>query len=203
MENNRVSVKIYGLEYTIAGEKPRDHIMKVADHVDNKMYEIAKAFPTGSTADLAVLAAVNIADDYFSNIDTVNELKVQNDQLEKDTQHYVQLWDEAKRSFLQYKEDTQSVVEQKETLQRLCNDKTAELDQLTERFKEMEEQYNHLRSRNEDLEAKVKSVAETKESTSTVLHELEEKYKDMESNFFDIQMENIQLKGELDRLKKG
>ncbi|WP_027398715.1 cell division protein ZapA [Anaerovorax odorimutans] len=203
MENNKVSVKIYGHEYTIAGNKTRDHIIKVADFVDRKMHEIAKALPTGSTADLAVLSAVNIADDYYTSIDTVNELKSQNEQLEKDSRHYVQLWEEAKKSFLQYKEDAQVTIEQKEALQKLFNEKIIEIDQLNLKHKEIEDKYNALLNKNEDLADRMKEEEETKRSTSSVLKELEAKYKDIESSFFDLQMENIQLKGELDRYKKN
>ena len=41
-ERNRVQVKIYGQEYTISGELPRGHIIKVADHVDRSMHKLAK-----------------------------------------------------------------------------------------------------------------------------------------------------------------
>lgn len=202
MENNKVSVKIYGHEYIIAGNKPRDHIIKVADHVDGKMHEIAKALPAGSTTDLAVLSAVNIADDYYSNISDVLELKSQKEQLEKDSQHYVQLWDEAKKGFLQYKEDSQTLVEQKEALQNLFNEKIIEIDHLNSKHRELQDKYNNLVNKNENLAGRMKAEEETKESASTVLRELEAKYKDIESSFFDLQMENIQLKGELDRYKK-
>lgn len=202
MENNKVSVKIYGLEYTIAGEKPRDHIIKVADHVDRKMHEISKALPSGSTADLAVLSAVNIADEYFSNISATIDLQNKNEQLEKDSQHYVQLWDEAKKSFLQYKEDAQVTIEQKEALQQLFNEKIIEIDRLNSKYKELEEKHQALVNKNEDLAGRMRAEEETKESTTSVLRELEAKYKDIESSFFDLQMENIRLKGEIDRYKK-
>jgi len=97
-ENNKVSVKIYGQEYTIAGNSSREHIMKVADYVNTKMHEIAKALPAGSISSLAVLSAVNVADDYFTALGMINGFKSQNEQLEKDSKHYVQLWDEAKRA---------------------------------------------------------------------------------------------------------
>lgn len=73
-EKNKVNVKIYGQEYTIAGDKPREHIIKVADYVDNKMNQIAKALPTGSASSLAVLTAINSADEYFSAMDRISTL---------------------------------------------------------------------------------------------------------------------------------
>lgn len=189
-EKNKVSVKIYGQEYTIAGNTPRDHIIKVADYVDTKMHEIAKTLPAGSVSSLAVLSAVNVADDYFTLVERIHSIKAQNDQLEKDSQHYVQLWDEAKKSFLQYKEDAQASIEQRDELQRLFNQKTVDLDKMTTAYKELEEEYKALLNQNEDL-------------TSTAVKELEAKCKDLESSFFDLQMENVKLKGDLDRYKKN
>ncbi len=201
-DQNKVSVKIYGQEYTIAGEAPREHIMKVADYVNTKMHEIARALPAGSISSLAVLAAVNVADEYFTSMETLSSMKLQNEQLEKDSKHYVQLWDEAKKSFLQYKEDAQASVEQKEELQRLFNEKTVDLDRMTTSYRQLEEKYTNLLGKNEELSNRLKLQQEDKASESTAVKELEAKCKDMENSFFDLQMENIRLKGDLDRYKK-
>lgn len=200
--NNKVTVKIYGQEYTIAGNTPREHIIRVADYVNTKMHEIARALPSGSVSSLAVLSAVNVADDYFTAVEKLNSLKQQNEQLEKDSKHYVQLWDEAKKSFLQYKEDAQASIEQREELQRLFNEKTVDLDRMTTSYRQLEEKYTALLSKNEELSNRLKAQQENKAVESSALKELEAKCKDLESSFFDIQMENIRLKGELDRYKK-
>ena len=201
-DNNRVTVKIYGQEYTIAGNTPREHIMRVADHVNTKMHEIARALPAGSISSLAVLSAVNVADDYFTAVERLSGLKLQNEQLEKDSKHYVQLWDEAKKSFLQYKEDAQASIEQREELQRLFNEKTVDLDRMTTTYRQLEEKYTALLSKNEELSSRLKTQQEDKAVESSAMKELEAKCKDMENSFFDIQMENIRLKGELERYKK-
>ncbi len=201
-DRNRVTVKIYGQEYTIAGDTPREHIMKVADYVNVKMHEIAKALPSGSISSLAVLAAVNVADDYFSTVEKISDMRGKCEQLEKDSQHYVQLWDEAKKSFLQYKEDAQASIEQKEELQRLFNEKTVDLDRVTTSYRQLEEKYTALLSKNEELSSKLKAHLDDQASESTALQEMEAKCKDMESSFFDLQMENIRLKGDIDRYKK-
>ncbi|MDF2654960.1 MAG: zapA [Bacillota bacterium] len=201
-DNNKVTVKIYGQEYTIAGNTPREHIMRVADYVNTKMHEIARALPTGSVSSLAVLSAVNVADDYFTAVERLNSLKLQNEQLEKDSKHYVQLWDEAKKSFLQYKEDAQASIEQREELQRLFNEKTVDLDRMTTTYRQLEEKYTALLSKNEELSSRLKTQQEDKAVESSAMKELEAKCKDMENSFFDIQMENIRLKGELERYKK-
>lgn len=201
-DTNRVTVKIYGQEYTIAGNTPREHIMKVADYVNTKMHEVARALPASSVSSLAVLSAVNISDDYFTTLEKLSSMKLQNDQLEKDSKHYVQLWDEAKKSFLQYKEDAQASIEQKEELQRLFNERTVDLDRMTTQYRQLEDKYTALLAKNEELSNKLKTQQEDKASESTALKDLEAKCKDMESSFFDLQMENIRLKGDLDRYKK-
>lgn len=201
-EMNKVTVKIYGQEHTISGESSREHIMKVADYVDRKMHEIAKAQPASSASVLAVLTAVNAAHDFFNAIEKSKELIVQNEQLEKDTQHYVQLWEEAKKSFLQYKEDAQASVEQKEELQRMFNEKSVELDKMSSNYKELEEKYVGLLNKNENLSDRVRTQQEAKDTENETIRELEARCKDMESSFFDLQMENIRLKGDLERYKK-
>lgn len=201
-DNNRVTVKIYGQEYTIAGDKSREHIIKVADYVDMKMHEIAKLVSGVSMSSLAVLSAVNVADDYFTAIEKLSSLKSQNEQLEKDSKHYVQLWDEAKKSFLQYKEDAQVSIEQKEELQRMFNEKIVELDRTNTSLKHLEAKYAALLQENEELSNKLKAQQEDRISDSSALEELEAKCKDMENSFFDLQMENIRLKSDLDKYRK-
>lgn len=201
-ERNRVQVKIYGQEFTISGEQPRDHIIKVADHVDRAMHELAKGLPSCPTSSLAVLAAVNCADEYYRSVDNVNELKAKNQQLEKDAQHYVQLWDEAKKNFIQYKEDAQSAVENREELQRAYEQKKSEYRELQIKFQELEQANESLQRKNETLSQRITSQEEKKGSSDLLIKEFELKCREMESSFFDLQMENIQLKSELERYKK-
>ena len=182
MESNKVRVKIYGQEYVIAGEQTREHIIKVAGYVDSKMREIEKAVKSGQVSMLAVLSAVNVADEYFAMFDSISELKKTNEQLEKDVEHYVQMWEDAKRSFLQYKEDAQAVSRKKETLK----------NSLTEKEQEVAD----LKTMLEEAEDKAKKDAETE------IQKLEEKLKEIENNYFDLQMENVQLKSEVERFKK-
>lgn len=183
MESSKVSVKIYGQEYVIAGEKPREQIVKVAAYVDSKMHEIGNAVGSCPVSSLAVLSAVNIADEHFENVEEIDDLKKLNVQLEKDAQHYVQLWDEAKKSFLQYKEETQHVMQQKDDL----------LKQVAEKEKEIE-----------DLKEEVKAAeAEGEKHQEQAVAEVEERCRELENSFFDLQMENLQLKKELEAYKRN
>ncbi|MFY9174615.1 MAG: cell division protein ZapA [Peptococcia bacterium] len=62
---SRVKVQILNDEYIIRGKEEVRHIEEVAQYVDLQMKQIALKDPTLSPKNIAVLAAVNIADDYL------------------------------------------------------------------------------------------------------------------------------------------
>ena len=64
-DKTRVTVDIYGMQYKLAGHTSGGHMRRVAELVDGHMNKIAKGFPKLDTPRLAVLAAVNIADEFL------------------------------------------------------------------------------------------------------------------------------------------
>ncbi|MBR4878526.1 MAG: cell division protein ZapA [Clostridia bacterium] len=72
---NKVTVTIGGLDYTILAEESEEHIKRAAALVDRKMAELNDA-PL-SAVQKAVLAALNIADDYYKHQDSMSELRQQ------------------------------------------------------------------------------------------------------------------------------
>ncbi len=199
-DNNKVTVNIYGQEYTIAGSNSSDQIMVVANHVDSMMNELANAASSLPASSLAVLTAVNITNDYFDAKDKIAELEGRITNLQKDAEHYIQLWEDAKASFKQYKEDAQNSVEQLQELQRIFNMKNVELNKANETIEE-------LNGKCEELEAKLKeekkrAINSRREESADAAESLK-KYKELENSFFDIQMENLHLKDEIDNLKNS
>ena len=82
MENaeNLVKVDIYGKEYTVKGQADSSYIESVAEYVDSKMKEVDANVPFESSLRVAILAAMNITDELFSQ----KSLKsVNNDDLEE------------------------------------------------------------------------------------------------------------------------
>jgi cell division protein ZapA len=61
--NNSVRVEIFDQGYNLRGTDP-DYILKLAEYVDSKMRAVAEQTHTVDSARLAVLAALNIADEY-------------------------------------------------------------------------------------------------------------------------------------------
>ncbi len=154
MENNKVNVRIYGQEYTIAGEKDEESIRKIAAHVNSKMKELGKSFSLSGQGTLAVLAAINIADEYFDAVAEADALRAEKEKLREETEQHLRMWEEAKKNFAHYKEAA------------------ARADDAR---KAGEEKYR----------------------------ELEAKCAEFESSYFDLQVENMKIKRELDQYKES
>jgi len=61
--NSSVRVEIFDQAYNLRGIDP-DYLLKLAEYVDSKMRAVAEQTHTVDSARLAVLAALNIADEY-------------------------------------------------------------------------------------------------------------------------------------------
>lgn len=62
-QSGSVRVEIFDQGYNLRGSDP-EYILKLAEYVDAKMRAVAEATNTIDTVRLAVLAALNIADEY-------------------------------------------------------------------------------------------------------------------------------------------
>lgn len=76
-KKSKVTVEIFGESYALKGDAEAERIVKVAAFVDERMHKIAQANVRLSPAKIAVLAALNIADECL--------------QLEKDYQELLEL----------------------------------------------------------------------------------------------------------------
>jgi len=65
LEKNATTVEIFGREYKIRGVADEQYILKVASYVDKKMREVSSGSSLPSHDRLAILAALNIADELF------------------------------------------------------------------------------------------------------------------------------------------
>ena len=92
---NKVVVTIADRDYTMVAVEDENYVRKCAAHVDQQLREIANS--RISQAGAAVLAAMNIADQYFREQDAAENLRRQNkDNLEEVNQLKMEL-SEAKR----------------------------------------------------------------------------------------------------------
>ena len=60
-----ISVHILGHEYKVRSTEDGEFVREVALYVDELMHQISSKMSTGTTAQIAVLAALNIAEELF------------------------------------------------------------------------------------------------------------------------------------------
>ena len=63
--------------------------------------------------------------------------------------------------------------------------------------------YDEAQKESDKLRERIKELEAERDSESQDASEIQDKYKELENSFFDIQMENLHLKNELDNLKKA
>ncbi|GEN35194.1 MULTISPECIES: cell division protein ZapA [Aneurinibacillus] len=87
----RVVVEIYGQYYTMKGDSSSSHMRMIAGYVDDKMRQIAAGNPRLDTNKLAVLAALNMADEYFrlrmEYEELIKLLEKASKEMEEDAEH--------------------------------------------------------------------------------------------------------------------
>jgi cell division protein ZapA len=64
-DGNAIPVEIHGQRYPIKSGLDPEYVASLAAYVDEKMRAAADSTPTGDTLRLAIIAALNIADEYF------------------------------------------------------------------------------------------------------------------------------------------
>ena len=79
MTDKVIEIEIYGQKYKIKvkGEEDEKYISHLTSHVDQKMHEIAVKSKSMDMFKIAILAALNIADEYFlsqKKLDQLNEV---------------------------------------------------------------------------------------------------------------------------------
>ena len=203
MSDQKVTVRIYGRDYTIYGDRPKDEIFKIAFKVDETMNKLAEAADECPFSSLAVLSAVNIADELFAQKAGASEKDLEKEQLEKDILHYTQLWEEAKKNFLQSKQDVAAIQEMKDKVQDKLNQKSIENDALLKSSAEKDDRIRDMESKLDAMSQSLRSREEGNASSEVQIRELEDKYRELEGNYFELQMENIRLKGDLEHYRKS
>ncbi len=65
-EKIRTIVKIANQTYTVIGKESSDHVREASELVDTKMKQLRESNPYLTSTQLAVLAALNISNEYVS-----------------------------------------------------------------------------------------------------------------------------------------
>ncbi len=65
-----VSVEIFGQRYPIRSELDAEYVQRLASYVDGKIRAAGESAPSGDPVRVAVLAALNIADELFRQLES-------------------------------------------------------------------------------------------------------------------------------------
>jgi len=81
-EPKKVTVEILGRSLALTSTMLPEKLQSVAQMVDEQLRELQKLFPTNSLADLAILAALNMACEYLENKEDFQQLQETYQQLQ-------------------------------------------------------------------------------------------------------------------------
>ena len=62
---SKIKVNIFGRNYAVKGETDPEYIYKLAAYVDEKMEKMSENLGDKNISNVAILTALNIADEYF------------------------------------------------------------------------------------------------------------------------------------------
>lgn len=227
MSKGKAEVKIFGQTYTVAGDVSTDDIIKIAKFVNDKMEKIAAASGSSSTTAVAVLAAINIAEDLYRTIDEANVIQQQISKIQKSTEtaeksgeqfnaRYEQLWEETKSNFAQRRYELQITKDNLEKISIQLQQKTEEcakyaeeletktqaLTQLQTDHDALNKEHEKLKKENEKLKNTIGLAESVRKESEAKKKALDAKEKEFENEFIEMQMENVKLKNELEKYRK-
>ena len=174
---NKVVVRIYGQEYTMVSSEPREYMQRVANYVDDKMEDVAKKSKKLSTAMVAVLTSLNIADDYFKT-------KTQLEGLEKEAMSPLK--------------DLEDVRAQLAVATSLMEDKGQEYREIIEQLQEEMKQVSHNNEDQESLLLEIGHLNGLLREKETEMEKALKANEDLQNKFFDMQIKYVQARKELD-----
>lgn len=168
-DKTRITVDIYGMQYKLMGNSSVEYMKTVAEYVNEHMQKISKNNTRLDTPRIAVLAAVNMADEYLRIkreverqqedeqrkilIRNYNLLQEQYDKLQQEHRISVERleeWKEKERSLMEEHRALQEKHEQlklqfKEEVERL-RAQNPEVDTLKKQLDQLKEEYGKLQN---------------------------------------------------------
>ena len=78
-----LDIEILGQKFTISSDAEEGYMLKVAGYVDEKMQELLRSSKPAAKSNIAMLAALNIADEYHRLKDTHETILNRLNQLSK------------------------------------------------------------------------------------------------------------------------
>ncbi len=90
---NIVRVEILGREYTLKSDEGEERVRRIAEYLNEKLKKISENTRTLSTLNLAILAAMDIANEYFQVLDGQDDLSRKVKKIEQKTGRLIEMID--------------------------------------------------------------------------------------------------------------
>ena len=169
----RVSVNIFGNEYTIIGESPEEYIKFLAQNIDDTMKEIGKKNSKYNPTMIAVLTALNLADTLYKTEEELRNLI----------------------------SEYESVKSKNEIPLEQLNNANQELEALREHYKVTQDEYTDAQIEMGKLSREHKKYQEEVKDLKCELDVSKATIKELQNKLFENQIELLKTKKELDELK--
>lgn len=160
---NRIKIFVDGKSFTLVGEETEIHMQAVATYIDDKLVEIRKnaAAVKMDTSLAYVLAALNVADEYFKEKEKVAELEGRNLGLSTRLEELVFQLDQARLEIGELKENFKQAEKEIEVI------KNPSLEEFGEVFEiDFEEKLDTKKE--EEIEDKKEAKNEAREEPKAV-----------------------------------
>lgn len=167
---NKVTVKIANHEYTIVGEEKKEYLLQLAAHVDEKIESTSKANPKLSQTMTAVLTAINIADEYYSQLNENSELR---------------------KNLNKPLEELEKASKYIKDLERTISEKESQIDKINQKIQSYEDSLNLTNNSKNDVVKKM-------EEKDLKLKEAENLVDDFQNRLYDMQIKIIELEEKLE-----
>lgn len=181
-KRNRVTVNIMGNEYTMVGSEPEEYIQSIAYYVDKKMKEIHQKHNRLNNMMVAVLTALNIADEYFKlqhelemarkeALKPGKELEEARYQLRKAREEIAALYDEMdsmKQQLANSQEEASNIYNEWLKAQKEIKDLKSKLAAMEEINRELEVKLSKSKAEEERLREELEEFIKTFDTNNLV-----------------------------------
>ena len=214
---NTVTVKINGVEYNLRGKEDEKYLFDVAEYVDSKIREISSNNKKLSISSVAVLTAVNIADELFKCDLEINDITKKKNSLEE---RHLTLKERLRELKIEIEEASKARINEVESLKNMIfsmEEKLRESDELksindllkeniTKLTNESEKNRNKITSLTQEIEKLKAENLRLEEVISNCNNELNnsiniKEYEELNNRLKTVNENNDFLKEENDTLK--
>ena len=189
---NRVSVKIDGVDYNIAGEKPETEIVKVAKYIDTELKSIFSKAPSLTKINAAILMSVNVADQLFDARSENDQLR---EKIEKLESSFSNTSDDIEKEF-------DNVLEKLSQSDLLVASLTEEVGRLKADLEERNQKIESLEAnsgqfQNDDAEKRIRSLQMQVKDMENKVAVAEAMATEFQNKAYNIQLNYEELKNSI------